>query len=212
MIPFSAGHWTVIGKTRSGKTYATKKSLAAVKCGVLFFNVQLEDMPRGFIKADGDNEIEQIREALRAGKKINYVPSVNKAIRENELDYIIQSFYDGSEHDFFLAVDECHLFGRQATDSMIQIATTGLRFGLKGVFLSQRMQNIDKTLVTQSTNYVWFETNLESQYFRAKGIPIDEIDRRLESMPKIMGPDGQHHSYAYCLFDGRNVEGAFKVK
>lgn len=212
MIPFTNGHYTVIGKTRSGKTYAVKKSLDAIKSGVLFFNVQQEEMPKNFITADGDNDLKQIRAALAQGDKINFIPSTNRQHWNRQLEYIVQGFYDGRTHDFYFVADECHLADVKATDSLIQIATTGLRFGIRGVFLSQRMANIDKTLVTQSTNYVIFETNLEAQYFRAKGIPIDEIERRIQTMPKLKGPDGIERPYAYCLFDGREVSGPFRVK
>jgi Cdc6-like AAA superfamily ATPase len=212
LIPLSREHWTVVGKTRSGKTYAVKKSLEAVKSGVLFFNTQLEDMPASFVRADGDNSMMQIKKALRAGKKVDFQPDVNKDIRAKQLIHIVNELYDGSTHDMYLVADECHLYKKEALDALTQIATTGLKWGIAGIFLSQRFQKIDNTLVTQSSRFVMFETNLEpDSYFREYGIPIDDIQARIGKMDFVPCPDGVLRPLAYCLFDGRVVEGAYRV-
>lgn len=211
LIPFDNTGATVVGRTRSGKTYGVKKSLAAQKGGVLFFNTQLEDMP--FTKADGSNNIEQIKAAMRAGKKINFMPSTVTAVRKAQLTYLINEFFDGSDYDFHFVVDEVHLYTdeRESKDACVRLATTGLRFGIKPIWISQRGAKVDNTLMTQSTLFVFYETNMEGNYYKQYGIPHEEIEQRINAMPLHHCPDGQKRTLAYCTFDGKKVDGAFKV-
>jgi hypothetical protein len=203
LIPFDEGITTVVGRTRSGKTYGTKQSLAKQSRGVLFFNTQLEDMPRGFVKANGCNTVSQIRDSLRDGKKINFLPSTVDAERKAQLTFIINEFFDGGMDDFYFVVDEVHLYtdDKDARAALVRLATTGLRFGKRAVWISQRGAKIDNTLMTQSTLFVFYETNMEGQYYKQYGIPHDQIAERIAAAGE----------YAYCTFDGKEVKGAFKV-
>jgi hypothetical protein len=204
LIPFDEGITTVVGRTRSGKTYGTMKSLAAVKQGVLFFNTQLEqDIPKNFSEADGSNSFEQIRSALRKGKKINFLPSTVDAKRKAQLTKIIDLFFDGSMDDFYFVVDEVHLYtdDKEAKAALIRLATTGLRFGKRGVWISQRGAKIDNTLMSQSTRFIFYETSMEGQYYKNYSIPMEDISARIVEGGK----------YSYCVFDCKTVEGAYKV-
>lgn len=201
MIDFQGGHTTVIGLTRSGKTYATKKSLEKAGKAVLFFNTQHEDMPKSFVVADGDNHYEQLNRALKQMKKINFLPDTDTTIAQKQLAYLINKLYDGSKHDMILVVDEIHLFEKEALKNCIRVATTGLRFGITGVWISQRPANINNTLMTQSNQFVIFETNMESNYFKQYGIPHEDIRQRLE----------QGGKYSYCTYNFKDVKGPDKV-
>lgn len=202
LINFSKGHSTVIGITRSGKTYATKKSLANVKEGVLFFNTQLEQMPNTFIKVSNNDSMAVIKKAIEKGRKINYLPSIDSEIRQKELVYIIQCLYTrNSTKKLYLVIDEVHLYEKEALKSLVQVATTGIRFGIHGIWISQRPANVDNTLMSQSNQFIIFKTNMESQYFDRYGIPSDIIKQKLEKAGE----------YSYCTYDFMNVEGAFKV-
>lgn len=200
LVNFENGHSTVIGITRSGKTYATKKSLEKVKEGVIFFNTQYEEMPSSFIKVNAKDDIKVIINALKANKKINYVPQLDSSIRDKELIYLVDSLYRrDSEKRIYLVVDEVHLYEKESLRELIKVATTGLRFGVHGIWISQRPANIDNTLMTQSNQFVIFKTNMESGYFDRYGIPADEIKSRLKE------------DYSYCIYDFMEVRGAFKV-
>lgn len=202
LIDFSTGHSTVIGITRSGKTYATKQTLSKVKEGVLFFNTQLESMPTNFIRVNGSDNIDVIKRALNAGRKLNYIPSQDSDIRGKELIYIVDSLYSrGNEKKIYFVVDEVHLYEKESLKKLIQIATTGLRFGIYGIWISQRPANIDNTLMTQSNQFIIFKTNMESGYFDRYGIPADKIKTMLESA-------GQ---FSYCIYDFISLKGPFKV-
>lgn len=202
LINFKNGHSTVIGITRSGKTYATKKSLENVKESVLFFNTQLEDIPNNFIKVSGKDNIKVVINALGKGKKINYLPSLDSEVRTKELKLIIDYLYKrGTSNKIYLVVDEVHLYEKEGLKALIQVATTGIRYNIFGVWISQRPANIDNTLMTQSNQFILFKTNMESEYFKRYGIPAEEINKRLQK-------GGQ---YSYCSYDFIDVFGAYKV-
>jgi hypothetical protein len=202
LIPFDEGITTVVGRTRSGKTYGTIRSLAAQRRGVLFFNTQLEKV-EGFTTANGKNNFDQIKAALAKGKKINFIPSTVDIIRKKQLAFLINQFFDGHTHDFYFVVDEVHLFTNEpeCKGALVRLATGGVRFGMSGVWISQRGAKIDNTLMTQSTRFIFYETNMEGQYYKQYGIPHDDIAARIASAGK----------YGYCIFDGKTIEGAYKV-
>jgi DNA helicase HerA-like ATPase len=198
LIDFT-GHCTVIGKTGSGKTYATRKSLEKVKGGVLFFNTMLGDMP-GFVQAGKENTWEQIGAILAKGGKVNYMPGLDRELRNKELSHLVKKLYESGKNVIF-AVDEVHLYDRTATNSLVEIATTGRHFGIKGVFISQRPANVDNTLMTQSEQFVIFKLNMEQGYFDRYKMPGEEIMERIKA-------GGQ---YAYVTYDWESLKGAYKA-
>lgn len=204
VIDFTGGHTTVIGITRSGKTYATQKSLAAQPKGVLFFNTQYEDLP-GYTQANKQNDFKQLARAIQAGKKINYLPSTVQKEADVELAYLVSCCYDYRDNllNGILAVDEVHLWNnhKRALKELIRVATTGLRFGITGVWISQRPALIDNTLMSQSNQFIIFDTNMEASYFKRYGIPHEDIQARIE----------QGGQYSFCRFDSKTVTGPVKV-
>lgn len=202
MIDFTRGHTGVIGRTRSGKTYTTIRSLERDKRGVLFFNLQQEeDVPKSFIEADGNSSSDALFDCLAAGEKINFLPSVDLQQAQRQLTGIIRALYDGEKHNIVLAVDEAHLFKGEALNALMRVATTGLRWGITLVPITQRLAKMHNDLMTQLVQMVCFETNNEGPYFKQYDIPHEEIEVRLR----------QGGQYSYCVFDGRDVSGPFKL-
>jgi len=201
MFNFKEGqHTTVIGRTQSGKTYAINRVLKAQNKGVLFFNTQLEDLP-GYIVIDKNTKFIQIKDLLQKGFKLSYNPSTMLEIQGQEISFLInQLFENGSftkEHSIFVVVDEVHLFIKESLSQICRIATGGIKFGLNGVFLSQRPAQISNVLMTQSAEMVIFFVNMESQYFKNYEIPIEII---LQNIAK----NGQ---YSFCSYDFNKIEG-----
>lgn len=199
--PLNDGHTVVLGMTRHGKTWATMETFKNVKEGVLFFNVQQEETPKTFIKVDMFCSITTIIEALERGEKINYIPSTDLEIMAKEICLIIRNLYDGSKRNIYFIIDECHLFKKESLAQIQRIATTGLRFGIKGVFCSQRGALIDNTLISQSTFFVTFYNNQQDvNYWNGYGFPIEEM------MERIGG-----EKYLFCTYDGKEIKGAYKI-
>lgn len=200
-IPLGDEHTTVLGLTRHGKTYALKKTLSQAKEGVFFFNTQLETMPSNFVEASGDNSWEQIDYLLQQGKKVNFLPDTDKERRQKQLKIIIKNLYDGSKRSVRFVVDEAHLFKKDSLAMVQEIATTGLRFGIKGVFISQRGALMDNTLISQSNKYVFFYMGQhDREYFKNYGFPMEDIQQRIGG-----------EKYLFCTYDNKKIEGSFKI-
>jgi hypothetical protein len=194
-------HTVVIGTTRFGKTEGAKRSLTKVQQGVFFFNTQQIVFGKGWTIADKSADMDLIVKVLKSGGKVNYVP--DRDYREQELVIIIHALFKASERsllDIYFVLDEAHLFKQKALQSAEELATTGLRWGLKGVFITQRPQLLSKTLWSQSTYFVFYKThNQKESYYNDYGIPYADMNDRIPE------------KYFYSTFDGEKVEGAYKV-
>jgi len=198
------GHTTVIGRTQEGKTYTVNKILKEQKRGVLFFNTQLEDL-QGYIKIDKNTRFKIIYDLLKKGKKLNYFPSTKLNIQEQEIIFLINKLFElgnfNKENYIYFVIDEVHLFKKEGLEEICRIATGGIRYGIHGIFLSQRPANISNTLMTQSSEMLIFFCNMESQYFKNYEIPIEEILNNINSMGK----------YSFCSYDFKTISQYCKV-
>lgn len=201
-IDFGRGHTTVVGMTQSGKTTAVQRSVERVKQGVLFFNTQQIEVSNVYTEATGADDEKVLIQALRQGNKINFIP--NRDTRWKQLRALIRLFYDASERslmDIYIVVDEIHLADKEALKACIELATTGIRWGLHGIFISQRPALVDNTIMNQSMQFVFLKTTLEKRYMEGYGLPYEAIREGLEK-------GGQ---YAYMVYDFHSLKGAFKV-
>jgi hypothetical protein len=204
MYNFGNGHCTVIGMTQNGKTYTVNRILQNQKRGVLFFNTQLEDLPN-YIKVNKTTPFLTIKSLLKKGHKVNYFPSSIISVQGQELIFLVSQLFENGlftkENYIYMVIDEVHLFKKKALESVCRIATGGLRFGIHGIFLSQRPANIDNTLMTQSTEMLIFFCSMESQYFKNYCIPIEDILQKIEKNGK----------YSFCSYDFVNIEEFKKI-
>lgn len=183
MIRFS-GHVAAIGSTGSGKSYSVRRLLKLQNKGVLYFNTQHEEMKgiKGVTVADGRNTFTQIKGALDQGRFVNFLPAVDRSIRGEQLAYIIDQAYKNKPKEFFLAVDEVHLYNEHKTalNKLIEVYTTGRKWGIWGVSLSVRPAIVDKTILTQCSDTLIFRTDeFEMPYFKRYNLPYEEIMSRI---------------------------------
>jgi hypothetical protein len=117
---------------------------------------------------------------------------------------MIKLLYKAAERqviDIFVVVDEIHLYEKAALKSCIELATTGIRWGLKPIWISQRPAKIDNTLMTQSTRFVFFDiSNMEAPYLKNYQIP-----------PSIFPALERGGKYAYVVYDGHVVSEPHRV-
>jgi DNA helicase HerA-like ATPase len=196
-------HVTVIGRTQSGKTYAINRILKEQKLGVLFFNTQLEELP-GYILIDKNTKFSIIKNLLKKGYKLSYNPSTRLEIQAKEISFLIDQLFENGnfnkEHSIFFVIDEVHLFTKEGLNEVHRIATGGIKYGLNGVFLSQRPAQISNVLMTQSTEMIIFFVNMESQYFKNYEIPIQIILQNIQ----------KNGDYSFCSYDFNKIE-SFKA-
>jgi DNA helicase HerA-like ATPase len=201
---FNQGHTTVIGMTQNGKTYTVSHLLESQKRGVLFFNAQMEDL-QGYIKVDKTTKFSIILKLLKKGQKINYFPSSRMSEQQNEISFLIEQLFENGHFNkknfIYFVVDEAHLFKKKSLEQVCRIATGGLRFGIHGVFLSQRPANLDNTIMTQSTDMLIFFCSMESQYFKNYSIPIQQI---IDEITK-------HGKYSFCSYNFVTVTAYDKI-
>jgi len=194
MYNFKEGHTIVLGLTRSGKTYAVKKILTQNSKGVLFFNTQNENL-EGFIKVNKFTHYSIILKLLKLNRKINYIPSTKLKEQFIEIQFLVNQLFENSnfsqKNPIYIVIDEAHLFQKESLESIKRIATSGIRWGLNGIFISQRPANLDNTLMSQSSHMLIFKCNMESQYFKNYSIPIEKILNNIS----IMG------EYSFCEYD-----------
>jgi len=204
MYEFREGHTIVLGLTQSGKTYAVKKILSKSSKGVLFFNTQSEVL-EGFVKVDRNIPYSVILKLLKLNRKVNYIPSTKLKIQYLELEFLITQLFENSNFSknkpIFMVIDEAHLFQGNSLESVKRIATSGIRWGINGIFISQRPANMDNTLMSQSSHMLIFKCNMESQYFKNYSIPIE----------KILDEINKNGTYSFCEYDFLRVTSFKKV-
>jgi predicted AAA+ superfamily ATPase len=203
LIDFDNEHSCILGQTQSGKTTGVIKSLEQHTQGVLFFNTQHIQVGKKWVTANYKNDVQNILIALSMGVKINYIPS--REFRQQELSVIINELYLAAEKkitNLYIIIDEVHLYRNEALKSCVEVATTGLRWGIKAVYISQRPAKVENDLLTQCTKYIFFDVSeMELQYMKSYQLPFEEIKQKLRSA-------GQ---YAYVMFHKGIVYGAYRV-
>lgn len=205
-IPLENEHTTGLGLTRHGKTYAIIKSVEGLKEGVLFINVQREELSANkWTRANGNNTPGQIFDLLKQGRKINYTPSDELEQFSKEVGFLITNLYLYGDVNVRIVIDEVHLLSqcknKDGINGCIRLATTGLRRGYKGVFITQRPAMLHNTLYSQSLNHILFALGkVDESYLKEKGFPVAEIVERT-----------RNEKYVFVTFDQKEVKGAFKI-
>jgi len=182
-------HICVFGSTSSGKTYWSGYMFRQMPNWNIFFNTQAEPALSRDFGGYEVSGIEDFTEALTEGhrRRIVYTPeSETIAEQQEEISEIIDILYGigkimnaaGRRHIWcHLYIDEVHLLSsKKSPFSMVdRIATQGKRYGVVGVFISQRPALVSQTLITQSDSQVIFRCNsYEIPYFERYGFPISE--------------------------------------
>jgi hypothetical protein len=206
LIDFDKAHQhVVLGTTGTGKTYGAAHSLAKSNKGVLFFNtVHADSVPSSFIKADSSTDLDLINRALRKGKKINFIPSFNPDLRDKQMAAVINYFLDGSKRDYMIfAVDEVHLYKKDAKTALIGFATVARNMGMKGVFISQRPANVENQILEMCGQWALYLTPMSPKWFNDYSMPGDKIVSELEKSPE--------YSYLIYSIKDRSLKGPFKV-
>lgn len=206
LIDFDKAHQhVVLGTTGTGKTYGAAHSLLKSDKGVFFFNtVHADSVPSSFIKADSTTDIELIDRALRKGKKINFVPSFNPDQRDKQMAAVVNYFLNGSKREYMIfAVDEVHLYKKDAKTALIGFATVARNMGMKGVFISQRPANVENQILEMCGQWAIYLTPMSSKWFNEYALPGDQINSILENSPD--------YSYLIYTVKDRQLKGAYIV-
>lgn len=195
-------HVFVCGQTRSGKTYFTAKGLAQLNRPVIFFNVQDEDLPQKFLTVKYDEvDIKQLLDALKSGVSIDLRLPLDMDKTNEIIAFVLMKLMGAGfteKKPIYIGLDECHLLKNNGKNAAIQVATRGLKRGLRAFFITQRPALCDKTLYTQAAEqYIFYVAASEQAYLRTKGIDYEYCLNEWERLGK----------YSYIFYDGFKLEG-----
>jgi len=175
-------HTSILGETQTGKTLLANHLFSIT--GGLF--IDIEDV--GDIKAQATltrrNSPAQFVRTLRKYKYVKYVPSEREAKSLLEVKWVWRALKKLNKN-IFVYVDEIQNWGGSRKNAFDVYAIRGLKYGIHLVAISQRPQNISKTILTQSPTVVIFDiSGMEKKYFEDKGLPYEDIKNNLMNEPK----------------------------
>ena len=176
-------HILVIGGTGSGKTYFVTRMCERLE-SYIFVNPQEEVEVEDICQAV-TSEPEDILELFGEGiTKIEFIPAEDPEEATDQIQEIRLFLFDlgavinpkGTDRPYInIIVDEAQIFAPKAKRTDIDnIATRGRRYGVRGIFLTQRPQLLSSTVINLCERQIIFRTGqYESKYFSSYNIPID---------------------------------------
>jgi len=176
-------HISIIGTTNSGKTTVAKMLHTNTNYRSIFFNSQDEAI-------DGYRVHKWDISLLKEHKKINFIPNWKSDMATNQLQQITDDLREialstgdrSRKTEIVVFVDEAHNIALQGQhDTPLHwIFKQGHRHMVTGVSITQSPADLDKGIVRQADFHIIFRVNdFESQYFKAKNIPIELVKDQL---------------------------------
>lgn len=202
LITQGNNHVFICGITRSGKTYFAHRAISELKSPAVYFNIQGESVPKGFINVHtGDIVISQLVASLKDGAKINLLFTDWRKGYKLTAGYVIKQLMEAGfseKKPIYVVVDECHLLDGFSLEMAKYAATAGLKKGVRLILITQRPALADKTLYTQAfEHYLFYLQQSEREYMKGKGI---DYERCLKEWRK-------NGDYSYVYFDGYEFVG-----
>lgn len=175
----------ILGTTGYGKSYYGKKTLLKESRGTIYYNTLRDNVDmKGWTLADGKNEFMDLVKALDKGNKINFQAYNDIDMRELELQYLLMSFLRRNNKPFIFAVDEVHLFEEKETKKLMKnVSQIGRHQNITPVWISQRPQQMDRALITQTPTKIIFYTEMEDSYFKSYGIDVEKMKQEIAGRP-----------------------------
>lgn len=208
IISLGNHHIFVCGITRSGKTYFVKNAIKSIKYPVIFFNIQNEDMPQNYLRANEKMESAQIFDHLRHGGKIDFRFSNDCRLADcmKIIGFFIRKLMIAGytqARPVYIVIDEAHLLKGEALNGAIDASTRGLMRGCRLITITQRPALVNKTIYTQAADqYLFRLATSEASYLKTKGVDY-------EKCKQLWSENGQ---YSYIYFDGMTLEGRKAIK
>ena len=122
------------GITQSGKSSFFKRAMLQIKGAVIYFNIQGEKVPRGFVTVySGKIEPDQLLGLVSDGAKINLVFTDLRRGYDYIAGYILNLLMDAGydeDHAVYVCLEECHLLKGYSLEIAKYVSTAGLKKGL----------------------------------------------------------------------------------
>ena len=183
-------HESISGMTRSGKSYGAAARGRRHTGPLLVIDPQ--DSPCWpWPRADRYNSAAEVIESGRRGGVV-YVPAWNDRQGRAEVALLVAEVFEAAKRAgaqagragraWLVICDEAQVYAPEggAPGGLHYIARQGLRWGVQGVFVSQRPADIAKSVLSQAVrHYIYEPGEFGAPYFERYGIPGEEVRRLL---------------------------------
>lgn len=166
-----------IGKTESGKTFEAKKRMLQSSRGALFINYVDKEKDKRFEQTNRHTNLQLICNLLRNGKKVQY-----NITSDFDKEVIALHHFLVREKwacNFIFCIDELHLLKKRTLNVLSSIWKIGRHDNIYGYGITQRPQDVDRGMITQSKKLVIFKCSIEDSWFKSYGISIDKIPQEV---------------------------------
>lgn len=178
--------------TRSGKSYYAAQQGRRHAGPLLVIDPQ--DSPCWpWPRANGANRAADIIDQARHGGVV-YVPDWRDKLGRAEVTYLLAEVMEYAKangggagpagRQWLVICDEAHAYAAEGgpAGGLHLIARRGLRWGVRGLFVSQRPADVAKAVASQAPRHVIFEPGpFGGPYLERYGIPADEVRRLLDA-------------------------------
>jgi len=184
-------HTFLFGKSGSGKTFLANHGFKNIPYTAIFFNtLGLREIRSNGIEVKSTKHLDQMLLEDMFFKKNNKI-IISKGFSEDVEDYAVRimpiikkierlqtkKYANGINRPIFIFVDEIQLLDTKEFKKKIRnIALTGRNFQLFGVFISQRAQIVDKSIMTQCNALIGYLENFDVEYFHRQHIDLPIIE------------------------------------
>lgn len=163
-------HRIFIGQTKAGKTFLAKKLMLESSKGALFINFVDPEKDKRFEQVNWNTDIDLIQSLLKNGRKVQYNVSHDFDI---ECEVLYTVFKDTK--NIIFAIDEVHLLKRKTKELLSNLWKVGRHNQIDAFGITQRPQELDRAMTTQSERIHIFKSSMEDQYFKTYGIDHKKV-------------------------------------
>lgn len=163
-----------IGKTESGKTYLAKKLMLESSKGALFINYVDPEKDMRFEQVNEKTPFELIINLLKNGRKVQFNINPN-ANFDNSVKGLYRVFRNIK--NIIFCVDEIHLLDNKTKKELAKLWKTGRHNNIDAYGITQRPQDLDRGMTSQSKYLHIFKMSMENSYFKNYNIDLDLIPK-----------------------------------
>lgn len=165
-------HEIFIGMSQSGKTYLAKEKMLSSNQGALFINWVDPQRDSRFEQVDWKTDLSLIESLLKNGRKVQYNVKKNGNF-DIEVD-VLYTIFKNCEN-FIFCIDEIHLLKKSTKEQLANLWKVGRHNRITAYGITQRPQELDRAMTTQSGRINIFKSSMEDAYFKSYGIDPNKI-------------------------------------
>ena len=172
-------HTAVVGMTRSGKTFLCNlilTQLQSMGIHTIFFDPK-HDRDYASLGTICTTPMQFYAQILLKNPSIVYRPPGGKQERQEHLTEIIDIVFRAARNKKLrrikrvIAIDEIQLVVKKGGhDGVEKLWTVGAGLGIVGFAISQRIQNLNETVWSQSENKILFRVEDRNEYLRSRNL------------------------------------------